>query len=135
MFKIDTEKGMVTYPEDSSGRFDSSGIELRKTIVASLSNCMECLSKVECASSPEGCTVSIHPYEPEVASERRGQATPEFRGFCSKRAAGERIISPLTRHGGRHARYIGIFKVWCQEIPPALNHNMKAFHRLPPATS
>ncbi|NLA06753.1 MAG: hypothetical protein GX872_03880, partial [Firmicutes bacterium] len=61
-------------------------------------------SKEECTSSPKGRRISIHPYEPEVAAERKRQATPEFKEFYSKRANGERIISHLTRHGGRQAR-------------------------------
>jgi hypothetical protein len=62
--------------------------------------------------------------------ERKKQATPEFKDFYSERTDGERVISHLTRHGGRQARYIGAFKVWCQEVLTALNHNIKAFYRL-----
>jgi hypothetical protein len=103
---------------------------LRKRAVVSFATCAECPSRGECTGAAAGRTITIHPYEPEIAAERKRQATPEFREFYAKRADGERIISHLTRHGARQARFIGIFKVWRQEVRAALNHNIKAFVRL-----
>lgn len=133
-FDIDTENGVVACPEGFAAQFDPSAIERREGTVARFSDCTECPSKAECTGSPRGRSISIHRYEPEIAAERKKQATPEFKEFYSERANGERIISHLTRHGGRQARYIGAFKVWCQEVLTALNHNIKAFYRLAPAT-
>jgi hypothetical protein len=132
-FEIDTESGVVTCPEGFMAQSDSSAIRLRKRIFVSFSSCMECSSKTECTSSPKGRRISIHPYEPEVAAERKRQATPEFKELYSEHANSERIISCLTRHGGRQAKYIRIFKVWCQEVLTAFNHNVKALCRLAPA--
>lgn len=109
--KIDTERGAVTCLEGSIAQFDSSRIKLRKRTVVIFRDCTECPSKAKCTSSLKGCRIQIHPYELEVASERKRQATPEFEAFYSERANGERIISHLTRHGGRQARYIGTLKV------------------------
>jgi hypothetical protein len=103
---------------------------LRKAAEVRFTTCAECPSRGKCANAAAGRRIKIHPYEPEIAAERKRQATSEFRELYAKRAGGERIISHLTRHGARRARFIGIFKVWGQEVLAALNHNVKAFLRL-----
>ena len=87
------------------------------------------------ADAETGRTVSIHPYEPELAAERKKQATTEFKEFYAQRSAAERCISHLARHGARDARYIGSFRVWFQEVLAALNFNVKAFARLSAAAT
>ena len=135
MFDIDTLAGVVRCPEGSEARFDPSVIESRKGAVVCFSDCAACPARNECTQAKTGRTISIHPYEPEMAAERKRQATTEFKQFYAQRSAGERSISHLTRHGARHARYIGVFKVWFQEVLAALNFNVKAFARLSVATT
>ena len=130
MFDIDTLAGVVRCPEGSQARFNPSVIESRKGAVVCFSDCAACPSRNECTRAKTGRTISIHPYEPEIAAERTKQATTEFKEYYAQRSDGERVISHLTRHGARNARHIGIFKVWCQEILAALNFNIKAFARL-----
>lgn len=135
MFDIDTLAGVVRCPEGSKARFDPAVIESRKGAVVCFSDCAACPSRNECTQAKTGRTVSIHPYEPELAAERKKQATTEFKEFYAQRSAAERCISHLTRHGARDARYIGSFKVWFQEVLAALNFNVKAFARLSAATT
>src|SRR5690606_28187821 len=72
-FDIDTENGVVACPEGFAAQFDPSAIERRKGTVARFSDCTECPSKAECTSSTRGRSISIHPYEPEIAAERKKQ--------------------------------------------------------------
>ncbi|MCR4424600.1 MAG: transposase [Firmicutes bacterium] len=102
---------------------------MRKRAVVRVTNCAECPSRGECTGAAAGRAITIHPYEREIAAERKRQATPEFREFYAKRADGERVISHLTRHGARQGRFIGILKVWRQAVLAALNHNIKGFVR------
>jgi len=135
MFDTDTRAGVVRCPEGSEARFDPSVIESRKGTVVCFSDCAACPARNECTQARTGRTISIHPYEPEIATERKKQATTKFKEFYAQRSVGERSISHLTRHGARHARYIGVFKVWFQEVLAALNFNVKAFARLSAATT
>ena len=135
MFDIDTLAGVVRCPEGSKARFDPAVIESRKGAVVCFSDCAACPSRTECTRAKVGRTISVHPYEPEMAAERKKQDTAEFKEFYAQRSDGERVKGHMTRHGARNARHIGIFKVWCQEILEALNFNIKAFARLSAATT
>ncbi|MEA4883729.1 MAG: transposase [Clostridia bacterium] len=135
MFDIDTLAGVVRCPEGSQARSGPSVIKSRTGAVVCLSDCAACPSRTECTRAKVGRTISVHPYEPEMAAEREKQDTAEFKEFCVQRSDGERVIGHLTRHGARDAGYIGILKVWCQEILAALNFNIKAFAGLSAATT
>ena len=135
MFDIDTVAGVVRCPEGSQARFNPSVIKSRTGAVVCFSDCAACPSRTECTRAKVGRTISVHPYEPEMAAERKKQDTAEFKEFYAQRSDGERVKGHMTRHGARNARHIGIFKVWCQEILEALNFNIKAFARLSAATT
>jgi len=115
-FDIDTLAGVVRRPQGSQMRFGPSVIESHTGAVVCFSDCAACPSRNECTQAKAGRTISVHPYEPELAAERKRQATAEFKEHYAQRPAGERCISYLTRHGARDARYIGAFKVWFQEV-------------------
>ena len=130
VFDIDTLAGVVRRPQGSEARFDPSVIESRKGAVVCFFDCAACPSRNECTQAKTERTVSIYPYEPEMAAERKKQATTEFKGPYAQRSTVERCITHLTRHGARDARYIGAFKVWFRKVLAALNFNVKVFARL-----
>lgn len=129
-FRIDTTHGEVTCPAGHTVEFDVDRITARRGAVVQFAKlCAGCPLRATCTNSAAGRTVRLHPYEPELQEARRIQQTEAFSNEYAKRAVAERVISHVTRSGGRFARYLGITKVRFQEILVAVTHNIKVVTR------
>ncbi len=65
-------------------------------------------------SKSQGRTIRTHFHESLLQAARERQQTAEFKETYRQRAAAERKVGDLTRHGLREARYIGTAKVRLQ---------------------
>jgi Transposase DDE domain len=81
-------------------------------------------------SKTEGRTLTSHYHEALLQAARAQQATAEFKDTYRKRAAVERKIADLVRHGLRRARYLGRAKVRLQNHWIGAVVNLKRLFRL-----
>jgi len=130
-FRIDVEKGSVQCPAGQTVQFDTECFKRREGIQVSFDAalCNSCKYKSQCTNSENGRTIRIHPYEPEIQSERERQRTEAFKADYAYRANAERTNAHLCRHGGRKARYIGLVKTKFQILMASVLHNIKVIMR------
>lgn len=132
VFIIDTIEGTATCPAGCSAHFDANRILERKrtTVLFSSDSCQDCPLRDQCTKNAKGRSVTIHPYETEYQQARQEQATKEFQEKYRNRSTVERVISHLTRHGARTARYTGINKNRLQQQFAAALYNAKRIMRV-----
>lgn len=93
--------------------------------------CEACPLFTRCVrSQTAGRTITSHYHEALLQAARAQQATPEFKESYRKRAAVERKIADLVRHGLRRARYLGRVKVRLQNYWIASVVNLKRLFAL-----
>jgi transposase len=93
--------------------------------------CEACPLFARCVQSKtEGRTLTTHYHEALLQKARAKQATPEFKESYRKRAAIERKIADLVRHGLRRVRYLGRAKVRLQNHWIGAVVNLKRLFRL-----
>jgi len=93
--------------------------------------CEACELFARCVrSQTQGRVITTNYHEDLLQAARARQATPEFNETYRKRAAVERKIADLVRHGLRQARYIGQAKVRLQGYWTGAVVNLKRLFRL-----
>ena len=93
--------------------------------------CEACRLFTRCVQSKtEGRTITTHYHEALLQAALAKQTTPEFKESYRKRAAVERKIADLVRHGLRRARYLGRAKVRLQNHWIGAVVNLKRMFRL-----
>ena len=79
--------------------------------------CQVCPAFGRCTTSPQGRSLSLHPYREALLVRRAEAATEAYRTKCHLRAGIEATISEVTVADGlRQARYRGLAKQLLQEI-------------------
>jgi transposase len=92
--------------------------------------CQACAFFGTCTSSPQGRSLTLHPYRQALAARRAEAKTEAFRERMHRRAGIEATISELVRaHGLRQARYRGLAKLRLQNFFTALAVNLKRLAR------
>ena len=92
--------------------------------------CQACPYFGACTASPQGRSLTLHPYRAALLTRRAEAATPAFRHQLHRRAGIEGTISELTRaHGLRHARYRRLFKQRLQAYFTGVAANLKRLAR------
>jgi len=92
--------------------------------------CQACPFFGRCTRSPQGRSLTLHPYRTALLARRAEAQTEAFREKLHLRAGIEGTISELTRmHGLRKARYRGLAKQRLQNYFIALAANLKRLAR------
>lgn len=92
--------------------------------------CQTCPHFGICTTSPQGRSLTLHPYRAALLDRRSIAETPEYRVKLHLRAGVEATISELVRgHGLRQARYRGKQKLRLQAYFAALAINLKRLMR------
>lgn len=136
-FAVDLANSTVTCPAGVTQTFSQEKFDARRaegkgvTVHFAAATCGACSLKEECTASPQGRSISIHPHEAQIQSDRLAQRTAEFQDVYRKRSYAERAIYQLTRHGARSARYFGQAKTKFQLLLVATVHNIKQVMRVP----
>jgi transposase len=92
--------------------------------------CRACRFWGVCTTSPQGRSLTLHPYRTLLDERRREAATPAFRQQMHRRAGIEGTLSELVRgHGLRHARYRGQAKLRLQGYFTAVAIDVKRLVR------
>jgi len=92
--------------------------------------CQRCPFFGRCTSSPQGRSLTLHPYRAALAARRAQAQNPAFRERLHPRAGIEGTISELVRaYRLRWARYRGMAKVQLQAYFTALAANLKRLVR------
>jgi IS5 family transposase len=92
--------------------------------------CQACPSFGRCTLSPQGRSLTLHPYRTALLARRVEAKTPDFREKLHLRAGIEAAISELTRrYGLRQARYRRLFKQRLQSYFTAVAVNLKRLAR------
>lgn len=131
-FRIDLQAGTVTCPAGQEARFDPIRVQEEHrpaTVHFEAAVCNACSLKAQCTETDRGRMVTLHPYEADLQRDRQFQKTEAFQEVYRQRSTGERVISHLTRHGARHARYLGQWKTTFQLLLVAANHNIQRIMR------
>jgi len=130
-FEIDLGKGTVTCP---AGHIVSENREHRdergrvwRVFTFPRQLCGICPHRERCTTAKRtGRTVRLHPQEDLLQAARAQQKTPGFKErYHHARAAVERIISHLVRHGFRQGRYFGQAKTLFQALWAAAAVNLQ----------
>jgi hypothetical protein len=112
VFVIDQDAGTVTCPGEHTTRIRPAKGGGGSAAFGSV--CASCPLVARCTSSPAGRTITIGPYEAELARARTTQADPAWRAeYRATRPKVERKLGHLMRrrHGGRRARVRGRPKI------------------------
>jgi transposase len=92
--------------------------------------CQACPFFGRCTQSPQGRSLTLHPYRAALLARRAEAQTEAFRAKLHLRAGIEGTISELTRaHGLRKARYRGLLKQGVQDYFTAVAANLKRLAR------
>jgi transposase len=92
--------------------------------------CQRCPYFGRCTRSPQGRSLTLHPYRQALAARRAEAKTEAFREKMHRRAGIEATISELVRaHGLRQARYRGLAKLKLQNYFTAIAVNLKRLAR------
>jgi len=111
-FDIDLDAGTVTCPGEHTTPIRSAKAGGGTAVFGSV--CASCPLAAQCTTSAAGRTVSIGPFEAELARARTAQAKSGWRAdYRATRPKVERKIGHLMRrrHGGRRARVRGTSEV------------------------
>lgn len=92
--------------------------------------CQACPFFGRCTQSPQGRSLTLHPYRAALLARRAEAQTAAFRQKLHLRAGIEGTISELVRaHGLRRARYRGLLKQRLQNYFTAVAANLKRLAR------
>ena len=93
-------------------------------------DCAGCPAVGHCTTSPNGRTLTISAFYPELTARRAEQQTQAFKDRLKLRSAIEGTVSEFTRgHGARRARYRGKAKVRLQHLFTGAAVNIKRLAR------
>jgi hypothetical protein len=112
-FNVDLEQGTVTCPNGVTAGFGQPDRQGRRTAAFGVA-CAGCPLASHCTTAAEGRTITIGPYEAQLARARARQADPAWQaGYRANRPKVERKIAHMMRrrHGGRRARVRGLERV------------------------
>jgi transposase len=133
-FQIDLEAKMATCPRGHTARgCVGSRREGKPTLrfIFCRADCEACDLFERCVQSKKaGRSVNTHPYEAHLQSARQRQQSEEFKKAYRLRAAVERKIAELVRHGLRLTRYVGHRKRQLQRLWLAAAINLKRLFTL-----
>jgi len=88
--------------------------------------CRQCPSFGTCTTSPQGRSLTLHPYRAALWAQREKAKTPEFQVRLHRRSGIEATISELVRgYDLRFARYRGQTKTQLQAYFTAIAANLK----------
>lgn len=134
-FEEDADGKVVTCPakQTSKTRYHDRQKQTTKYRFAA-EVCRTCLLLAQCmenAPARYGRTVCKTDYQPEHDRARQKATTPQYAAVRTEHPAVERKLGEMmNRHGGRHARYRGRWKVLIQELMVATATNVKRLVRL-----
>ena len=134
-FQEDKERGVVTCPagQTSSTRFYEAQKQTTKYRFAA-DVCRTCSLLAQCmqqAPGRYGRTVCKSDYQAEHQRARHKATTPQYAAVRREHPKVERKLGEvMNRHGGRHARYRGRWKVLTQELLACTATNVKRLVRL-----
>jgi transposase len=116
------EQASVVWAERSSSEGRPPAIQIRFDAQA----CQACPFFGRCTTSPQGRSLTLHPYRRELNARRAEAKTEAFREKLHIRAGIEGTISELVRaHHLRFARYRGKAKIGLQGFFTAVAANLK----------
>jgi transposase len=134
-FQEDTERGVVTCPAGQTSKthfYDAEKQTTKYQFAAEV--CRACPLLGQCmkqAPQKKGRTVCKSDYQVEHQRARDKVATPQYAAVRREHSKVERKLGEvMNRHGGRHARYRGRWKVLIQELMACTATNVKRLVRL-----
>ena len=130
-FDIDLDQGTVTCPaghtvDKSKAQRDKKG-RVGRCFTFPRQLCHDCPLREQCTTAEQtGRTVTLNPQEALLQAALEKQNQEDFRDrYCYPRSTVERVIGHLTRHGFRHARYLGEAKTLLQAFWSAAAVNLQ----------
>jgi hypothetical protein len=124
-FTLDWGQGLIRCPNAVTIPFTAGSV-----VHFPATACMVCPLQVQCTSSPQGRSVSIHPDERLLGELRARQQSPEGRAKLRERVAVEHALAHVGRWQGRRARYRGLRKNVFDVRRSAVIHNLHVLARL-----
>ncbi len=134
-FTIDEEQHTATCPAGQTSRVWSEkeiagAPQPEVQIRFAAAPCQACAGFGTCTTSPQGRSLSLHPYRQALAARRAEAKTEAFQEQMHRRAGIEATLSELVRaHGMRQARYRGLAKLRLQLAFTAVAVNLKRLAR------
>jgi transposase len=134
-FAIDLHANTVTCPQGHITTTyklvkDNQGRPV-KSFTFDRATCETCPLFTRCVhSQTRGRTVTLHYHEALLQAARQRQQTDEFKNTYKLRAAVERKIAELTKHGSKQARYIGTVLSFLQAQWTGAAVNLKRLFKL-----
>jgi transposase len=134
-FQVDEDQHTATCPAgETSPVWSEKEIEAapqpQVKIRFAAATCQSCVFFGTCTTSPQGRSLTLHPYRQALAARRAEAKTEVFRKQMHLRAGIEATISELVRaHGLRQARYRGLAKLRLQHAFTAVAVNLKRLAR------
>ena len=123
-FTLDWDRQIIRCPAEQEMPFVPAGI-----VHFPKDMCAQCPLKVQCTTSTNGRSVSIHPDEALLIELRERQQTPQGRAHLRKRVAVEHTLAHVGRWQGRRARYRGKRKNLFDLRRYAVVHNLHVLAR------
>ena len=125
-FGIDVEKQRATCPAGKRNRVWSVGKDEQIQIRFNGKTCQQCDNFGKCTKSPQGRSLTLHPYRAALIERRAEAETDAFKKKLWLRSGIEGTISELVRgHEFRRARYRGEEKLRLQGYFTAVAVNLK----------
>ena len=112
-FDVDLQRDTVTCPSGVTVGFGRPNQRGQRTAEFGVA-CADCALATRCTTAAEGRTITVGPYEAQLARARTRQTDPAWQaGYRANRPKVERKIAHLMRHrhGGRRARVRGLQRV------------------------
>jgi transposase len=135
-FKEDTEQRQVTCPAGKTSKYGQRDSKKHTTFYRfDASVCRACPLMDRCLKGAPGKTfgrtVRKTDYQAEYRRAREKATTVEYEAVRREHPKVERKLGEVVnRHGGRHARYRGRWKVLIQELTASVATNVKRLVRL-----
>jgi hypothetical protein len=134
-FQEDRERGVVTCPAGQTSATHYHDSQKRTTKYRFNADvCGACPLLAQCMKQPpgrHGRTVCKSDYQTEHQRARHKTGTPQYAAVRREHTKVERKLGEvMNRHGGRRARYRGIWKVLMQELMASTATNVKRLVRL-----
>ena len=135
-FEEDAEQGVVTCPANQTSKYRQRDNQKQTTVYRfDAPVCRACPLMARCLKgTPQktfGRTVRKTDYQVEYQRARDKSTTEEYAAVRREHPKVERKLGEvMNRHGGRHARYRGRWKVLIQELMACTATNVKRLVRL-----
>ena len=134
-FEEDTERGVVTCPAKQTSKYNFRDNQKQTTKYRfEAETCQACPLRARCMKQPpgkHGRTVCKTDYQAEHDRARQKATTPQYATIRGEHPSVERKLGEMmNRHGGRRARYRGLWKVLMQGLMVGMATNVKRLVRL-----